>query len=483
MKKILSLILCLLMVISVLPVWGFAADTRTELDYFVGTSSNMEVPTLGAKRNPFVYIDFTVGSEAYISVIMGDWFRFDGENWVRYTETTFVNGQYRYRTQLRIDDENGEAYKLAEDNLLIVIDGENWTHETVHIFDTYSFTHIISPTYTVEGEDVKIDSVDITAKTPVVGNTPDFKLKLPDRAPYKVSESPSIAWYVDRVGGDELSSTSVFNKYRKYFLVVILSPIEGYVFDNPSATVNGNIAEVVPSGDEIIVVYKFGNALCPHKYDNVCDEDCNECGEVRTNAHKFDNGCDTDCNVCGKTRTVAPHTGGKATCVSAAKCSVCNEPYGSLGDHGYSSDCDKTCNYCGEERTVPDHVYDNEFDTHCNVCNEKRELVKLYVESVVNSKTITTHPNAVVTISAPRLRECIFTGWVVTEGTVVAIADPYSMETTVTMGNVNATIKPNYDDCTCKCHGNFLQKIIFMITNFIPKLFGRNRVCACGEKH
>ncbi len=42
-------------------------------------------------------------------------------------------------------------------------------------------------------------------------------------------------------------------------------------------------------------------------------------------------------------------------------------------------------------------------------------------------------------------------------------------------------IKP--ENCTCKCHGNFIQRIIFKITNFFQKLFGKNKVCACGVKH
>ena len=37
--------------------------------------------------------------------------------------------------------------------------------------------------------------------------------------------------------------------------------------------------------------------------------------------------------------------------------------------------------------------------------------------------------------------------------------------------------------CACKCHGNFIQRLIFKITNFFQKLFGKNKVCACGVKH
>lgn len=41
---------------------------------------------------------------------------------------------------------------------------------------------------------------------------------------------------------------------------------------------------------------------------------------------------------------------------------------------------------------------------------------------------------------------------------------------------------PN-EPCTCKCHGNIIQRIIFKITNFFQKLLGKNKVCACGVKH
>ena len=39
------------------------------------------------------------------------------------------------------------------------------------------------------------------------------------------------------------------------------------------------------------------------------------------------------------------------------------------------------------------------------------------------------------------------------------------------------------EPCTCKCHGNIIQRIIFKITNFFQKLLGKNKVCACGVKH
>lgn len=40
------------------------------------------------------------------------------------------------------------------------------------------------------------------------------------------------------------------------------------------------------------------------------------------------------------------------------------------------------------------------------------------------------------------------------------------------------------ESCTCKCHGNFIQRLIFKITNFFAKLFNpAKKICACGVKH
>jgi hypothetical protein len=46
------------------------------------------------------------------------------------------------------------------------------------------------------------------------------------------------------------------------------------------------------------------------------------------------------------------------------------------------------------------------------------------------------------------------------------------------------TPDPTPTPCTCKCHGNFFEKLIFNITNFLAKIFNpAKRVCECGAKH
>ena len=68
--------------------------------------------------------------------------------------------------------------------------------------------------------------------------------------------------------------------------------------------------------------------------------------ETTQPAHTYDNDCDEDCNDCGQIRTI--------------------------GDHTYSNACDGECDSCGEYREVSDHQYDDDCDTRCNNCNEKR---------------------------------------------------------------------------------------------------------------
>lgn len=47
-------------------------------------------------------------------------------------------------------------------------------------------------------------------------------------------------------------------------------------------------------------------AEAEHVYDNVCDADCNTCGDIREVAgHVYDSDSDPDCNVCGAVRVVA----------------------------------------------------------------------------------------------------------------------------------------------------------------------------------
>ena len=101
-----------------------------------------------------------------------------------------------------------------------------------------------------------------------------------------------------------------------------------------------------------------------HKYDFVCDSECNVCGEKRTVTHTYNADCDEICNICGEIReTSIPHT--------------------------YSSDCDEVCNICGTSRkTQTPHTFDE--NDICTACGSKR-----YITGDVNGNGEVTDADAV----------------------------------------------------------------------------------------
>ncbi len=81
-----------------------------------------------------------------------------------------------------------------------------------------------------------------------------------------------------------------------------------------------------------------------HTYTNDCDDECNVCAFTRE-AHNFTNDCDKDCNICGFIRVPS--------------------------DHIYDNTCDRACNVCGEERKIT-HTYSNDSDKNCDICGQIR---------------------------------------------------------------------------------------------------------------
>ena len=117
------------------------------------------------------------------------------------------------------------------------------------------------------------------------------------------------------------------------------------------------------------IFYYFLTGGCYHVYSNACDASCNACGATRTaSAHTYSNACDATCNSCGAKRTVPAHV---YTDSSDATCNVCGFVR-EVVVHVYDNACDATCNDCGATRTPAAHVYDNDCDTSCNVCGATR---------------------------------------------------------------------------------------------------------------
>ena len=140
-KRLLSLLLTLVMVLTLMPMTAFAADTRTEVDTIKATAT-INVPSYGAPTN---YPGFTVteGSPARIAETMTRWQK---KNTVTgkwdsvFNDNTFTEGTWRVYVQVRIDNDYGnygKTHKLSK-NPQLFVNGVEWTIDGETMFDKIS---------------------------------------------------------------------------------------------------------------------------------------------------------------------------------------------------------------------------------------------------------------------------------------------------------------------------------------------------------
>jgi len=211
---------------------------------------------------------------------------------------------------------------------------------------------------------------------------------------------------------------------------------------------------------ENTVILATGN----HTYDNICDTDCNVCGNIREvthdyewvidkeencgvdgykheecslchnkqnentvieadGNHSYDNDCDTNCNVCNEIREITHDyewvIDKKENCgvdgYKHEECNIChskqneNTVISATENHKYDNDCDKNCNVCNLDRTVSDHIYTNKCDTACNVCGIKRTITHTYK---------TTTAKATITKNGSIIKKCTVCGKVASNTTI-----------------------------------------------------------------
>lgn len=149
LKRVLSLLLCLIMVVGLVPTTALAADSDTEISTVVATLANTLNPALGAEVTK-PQITVTTGNPAYFSSSMNVWQKKNSDTWENFYASTFIAGTYRYSAQLRIDDsEGGEGYVLATEGLTVTVDGTPWTIGNVKYYGNYSLAAVFSPEFNV----------------------------------------------------------------------------------------------------------------------------------------------------------------------------------------------------------------------------------------------------------------------------------------------------------------------------------------------
>lgn len=153
MHRVLSLLLCCVMVLGMLPMTAFAEGTRTREEVnTIKATAIINVPSYGEPTN---YPAFTVteGSPAYIAAmthwekkntVTGQWDNVSSGN-------TFTEGTWRLSVQVRIDDEGGKTHKLSAKPRFFVNEVE-WQIKSGPHFDDSRFASLAlfhSPEYEV----------------------------------------------------------------------------------------------------------------------------------------------------------------------------------------------------------------------------------------------------------------------------------------------------------------------------------------------
>ena len=140
--RLLSLLLCLVMVLGLMPMTAFAEGTREEVDTIKATAI-INVPSYDEPTN---YPAFTVteGSPAYIAAMMTHWEKKNTVTgkWDNVSSgNTFTEGTWRLSVQVRIDDEGGKTHKLSAKPRFFVNEVE-WQIESKSRFDDYHFVSL-----------------------------------------------------------------------------------------------------------------------------------------------------------------------------------------------------------------------------------------------------------------------------------------------------------------------------------------------------
>ena len=170
--RLLSLLLCLVMVLGLMPMTAFAEGTREEVDTIKATAI-INVPSYGEPTN---YPAFTVteGSPAYIAAMMTHWEKKNTVTgkWDNVSSgNTFTEGTWRLSVQVRIDGEGGKTHKLSEKPRFFVNEVE-WQIESKSRFDDYHFVSLAyfhSPEYEVTSSTLP-QMYDITVTNGVAKN-------------------------------------------------------------------------------------------------------------------------------------------------------------------------------------------------------------------------------------------------------------------------------------------------------------------------
>lgn len=122
-----------------IPVSTITATSN--IDDIVGYGKNVATPSF----------EITEGSPAYFLAFgSNNWEKKTATGWEYYTNATFMEGTYRYKTQIRIDETAGTTHVLDKNGITVTVNDVKWADNSIpSVADTYSCDWVFSKEYEV----------------------------------------------------------------------------------------------------------------------------------------------------------------------------------------------------------------------------------------------------------------------------------------------------------------------------------------------
>jgi len=433
-KKILSLVLCLLMLFSIVPLSANAASyTVIGADFTADGYFYDETYRYYYTLNPSyqaVFSGGTVSLSPSYSQIFSD-----------STCRTFLQtepqsgGTYYLKLYIQDNKNKGVYFNATKENCSVDIKGFDATVYKVTNRNDYKYVEII---YELKMQPKKINSVAITnLDIPAGGATPDTTATT--EATFKIGSMAGIVWYrLENDSWQSMSNSECFEAGKTYKCYFQVLPTDGYIFPDSktdfSVTINGETATIGNYHSKLVYIEKEYSVPCIiHNYVTVDSKDpkCTEDGYTYY-----------ECTACGNTKSVTipatDHTfslvSDTATCETMGeatyKCNSCSASYKKVTPpkgHNYQETGYKDST-CGE---------DGYTEYECTICGE--------------TKKDTIPATGAHTKDGSKCTACGYDA---------------------------------ADDCDCNCHAGGIKAFFFKFTNFFAKLFSKDaRTCKCGAKH
>ena len=114
---------------------------KSNIDDIIGFGKSVKSPSFNIKED--VPAQFQTQYNWKKKTATGDW--------ESYTNATFMEGTYKYRTQIRIDSDSGGAttHVLDKNGITVTVNDKKWDSSIPEIYDTYSFAWVESEEYPV----------------------------------------------------------------------------------------------------------------------------------------------------------------------------------------------------------------------------------------------------------------------------------------------------------------------------------------------